>query len=133
MSWARSVPKCEDQTEEGISPVVLLNNGFYFPLALIQHITILHVVFSITTYIGPETRKAPHKPFVGPFIKALELGIHSDPACGYGEEVFKRFDDEGCVAVELATNSEDGDFAVVQGERAGQDGAGEHGWDGDIC
>lgn len=44
--------------------------------------------------------------------------------------MFKRFDDEGRVAVDVATNCQDGDLAVRKAECGLEDGPGEHGGDG---
>lgn len=47
--------------------------------------------------------------------------------------VFKSLDDEGRVAVERATDEEGRNFAVCEGKGRGEEGAGEHGGDGDVC
>jgi len=85
------------------------------------------------TYIRPKTRKAPHQPLVAPLIQPFELGIHGAPALTRGEEVLERLDDEGRVAVEFSPDRENGDFAVGEAECACEDGAREHGGDGDVC
>jgi hypothetical protein len=85
------------------------------------------------TYVCPEAGKPTYEPFIAPFIQTGKLGVHGAPAGAWREEVFERFDDEGRVAVDFSTDCQDGDLSVGNGEGAGQEGTGHHGWDGNVC
>jgi hypothetical protein len=96
MSWARSVPKCEDQTEGGIRPVVVRKNGFYIHPLLTSSDWTLFLLLSGTaeTYICPETCESSYKSAIGPLIYTFELWIDGAPALASGEEVLQRLDDK---------------------------------------
>jgi hypothetical protein len=110
------VPKEEDHTELGIRPVVVRKNGFY--IRFYQSSSVNHRTMS--TYVCPETCKAPYEAFVTPLIKSVERGVYRAPSFADREEMLQSFDDDRCVAVDFSADCEDGNFAVLQGECTGR-------------
>jgi hypothetical protein len=62
--------------------------------------------------IGPETSEAADEALIAPFIEGRERWVDGNVTGGGREEVLEGFDDEGGVAVEVATDEEDGDVCL---------------------
>ena len=113
ISCARSFPKSEDQTEGGMKPVVVLNNGFCvksahdhhffpFPFPLLFPFQIFKA--EPTTYIHPKPRKPPrHRPIL-PSTQTLRFRVHSTPTLICREKMLQSLDDERGVAVDVSSD-----------------------------